>query len=147
VLIALAVLATALIFGPGAAQPRDDLTGAWTWLAVAVVGQTIWSGRFLVQWWMSERRRESHFPIAFWWLSLLGNALLLAYAIHLQDPVYVAGFCIGPIVQVRNLMLSLRRRPDDAEGAGEPVREIVPEPRRARVAGQRSGRNAGGVPE
>jgi lipid-A-disaccharide synthase-like uncharacterized protein len=44
----------------------------------------------------------------FWWLSLAGNALLLAYAVHLRDPIFIAGFVPGPLVQVRNLMLQGR---------------------------------------
>lgn len=75
------------------------------WVVVAGIGQFIWSSRFVVQWWASERAAHSHFPRAFWWLSLAGNALLLAYSVHLQDAVFIAGFVPGPLVQVRNLML------------------------------------------
>ena len=75
------------------------------WLTIGIVGQTLWTARFLVQWWSTERAGASHFPRLFWWLSLSGNALLLAYAIHLRDAVYIAGFVPGPIVQIRNLML------------------------------------------
>ncbi|MEZ5974206.1 MAG: lipid-A-disaccharide synthase N-terminal domain-containing protein [Planctomycetota bacterium] len=41
-------------------------------------GQLIWTSRFVLQWLASERRGESHFPVYFWWLSLLGNGMLLA---------------------------------------------------------------------
>jgi lipid-A-disaccharide synthase-like uncharacterized protein len=78
----------------------------WGWLGVAVIGQAIWSSRFVVQWWFSERARASHFPPVFWALSLVGNGLLLAYALHLGDAVLVAGFALGPIVQSRNLWLT-----------------------------------------
>ena len=66
--------------------------------------------RFVIQWWYSERRKESHFPMLFWWTSLGGNVLLLAYALHLRNPVLIAGFLLGPIVQTRNIVLSLRAR-------------------------------------
>lgn len=75
------------------------------WLAVGGLGQTLWTTRFPLQWWFSERAGHSHFPPVFWWISLTGNGLLLAYAIHLGDPVYILGFLPGPLVQVRNLML------------------------------------------
>lgn len=75
------------------------------WLVIGGLGQTLWTTRFPLQWWFSERAGHSHFPPAFWWISLTGNALLLAYAIHLKDPVYILGFLPGPLVQVRNLML------------------------------------------
>jgi lipid-A-disaccharide synthase-like uncharacterized protein len=78
------------------------------WVLVAAFGQAIWSSRFVLQWWHTERAGESHFPPVFWWLSLAGNALLLAYAVHLGDPIFIAGFIPGPLVQVRNLMLQRR---------------------------------------
>jgi lipid-A-disaccharide synthase-like uncharacterized protein len=106
VLVLCALGATAVLVGTGAAKTREGLADSPFWLGASVVGTSIWSSRFVVQWWMSERRRESHFPVVFWWLSLAGNVLLFAYALHLRDPVYIAGYCIGPIVQVRNLMLS-----------------------------------------
>lgn len=75
------------------------------WVIVAGVGQFLWSGRFVVQWWASERASRTHFPRVFWWLSLAGNTLLLAYAVHLGDPIFIVGLLLGPLVQVRNLML------------------------------------------
>lgn len=78
------------------------------WLAVGMLGQTLWVSRFPVQWWLSERAGRSHFPPTFWWLSLVGNGLLLAYALHLGDPVFVLGFLPGPLLQVRNLVLVRR---------------------------------------
>lgn len=78
------------------------------WLVCAVVGQGIWSGRFVVQWWYSERRSISHFPPAFWVYSLAGNSLLLLYALHLRDPIFIAGLLPGPVIQIRNLVLAGR---------------------------------------
>ena len=111
-LAALALAASVILAWNGVLKARDDLTAAPLWLIFSVVGQTIWSTRFVVQWWFTERRGVSHFPRAFWWISLLGNVLLLAYAIHLRDAVFIAGFTPGPIVQIRNLILDSRPRPD-----------------------------------
>ena len=82
--------------------------GSTSWLVVGVLGQTLWTARFPIQWVLSERAGRSHFPAAFWWLSLAGNGLLLAYALHLGDPVFVLGFLPGPLLQVRNLVLVRR---------------------------------------
>ena len=87
---------------------HTDPDASVAWVACAGLGQAIWSSRFVVQWWHSERAGLSHFPPVFWWLSLAGNALLLSYAVHLGDPIFIAGFIPGPIVQVRNLMLQRR---------------------------------------
>ncbi|HVS18947.1 MAG TPA: lipid-A-disaccharide synthase N-terminal domain-containing protein [Planctomycetota bacterium] len=104
----IALVAVAGLVAGALLNLRTDPDASAAWVACAGVGQAIWSSRFVVQWWLSERAGESHFPPAFWWLSLFGNALLLAYALHLGDPIFIAGFVPGPIVQVRNLMLQRR---------------------------------------
>ena len=93
-----------------------DRAGSAGWLVVGVLGQCLWSARFPLQWVLSERAGRSHFPAAFWWLSLAGNCLLLAYALHLGDAVFVLGFLPGPLLQVRNLMLVERADPRGARG-------------------------------
>ena len=75
---------------------------------MAFLGQSLFGSRFVVQWYASERSGDAHFPASFWWLSLSGNLLLLAYVVELGDPVFIAGFLPGPLVQARNLWL-LRR--------------------------------------
>jgi len=80
---------------------------AWVW--VSILGQGLWSSRFALQWWYAERRASESLPSAFWWVSLVGNGLLLSYCLHLGDPVLIAGFALGPISQVRNLVLLGRR--------------------------------------
>jgi lipid-A-disaccharide synthase-like uncharacterized protein len=80
------------------------------WLLLGFLGQAAFSARFLIQWLASERRRESVVPVTFWWLSLAGGALLLAYALHRRDPVFVLGQSAGLVVYLRNLAL-IRRRP------------------------------------
>ena len=62
-----------------------------------------------MQWIASERRKQSHMPIAFWWLSLVGSLITLAYAIHRRDPVFVLGQAFGWMVYSRNLVLIYRK--------------------------------------
>lgn len=85
------------------------------WLGVGLLGQAFFSGRFIVQWIVSERRRASILPTAFWWLSIGGSACLLSYAIWRRDPVFILGQSAGLIVYGRNLVL--RRREKLAGGA------------------------------
>ena len=85
-----------------------------TWIAVGFLGQTMFFGRFLVQWITAERKRESIVPVSFWYLSIAGGLILLAYAIHRRDPVFIAGQSFGAIVYVRNLMLIRAKRRADA---------------------------------
>lgn len=105
---AIALLAVGGLIAGALLNLDADPEASAAWIACAAVGQAVWSSRFVVQWWHSERAGESHFPPVFWWLSLAGNALLLAYAVHLRDPIFIAGFVPGPLVQVRNLMLQGR---------------------------------------
>jgi lipid-A-disaccharide synthase-like uncharacterized protein len=103
---ALALLAGIVLVTQGVENLRPGYGDSILWLGVGVLGQSIWSSRFIVQWHLTERARRSHFPQAFWWISLSGNVLLLAYAVRVGDPVWIAGLCLGPVVQVRNLMIS-----------------------------------------
>ncbi len=75
------------------------------WLVLGFAAQGLFTGRFLVQWIATERKRRSTIPKAFWYLSLGGSALLLVYAIHVRDPVFILGQSFGFVVYVRNLML------------------------------------------
>jgi lipid-A-disaccharide synthase-like uncharacterized protein len=75
------------------------------WLAVGFIGQLAFTGRFVLQWLYSEYKKRSVIPVGFWYLSIIGSALLLAYAIYRQDPVFIVGQSFGFIVYLRNLQL------------------------------------------
>ena len=78
------------------------------WLVIGFLGQAMFSMRFLVQWWRSERAGQSVVPIGFWYLSIGGGLLLLSYAIHRRDPVFIVGQLTGVFVYLRNLQLIRR---------------------------------------
>lgn len=75
------------------------------WLVIGFGGQAMFAARFLVQWLVSEKKGESVIPLAFWYLSISGGAILLLYAIHQRDPVFIAGQATGVFIYARNLML------------------------------------------
>jgi lipid-A-disaccharide synthase-like uncharacterized protein len=75
------------------------------WVIVGFLGQIIFGMRFLIQWISSEKKKESHIPIAFWYLSLVGGIILFIYAVHRKDPVFITGQSFGLIVYIRNLCL------------------------------------------
>ncbi|MDZ4135089.1 MAG: lipid-A-disaccharide synthase N-terminal domain-containing protein [Paracoccaceae bacterium] len=87
------------------------------WLVIGLIGQALFSGRFLVQWLVSEIKRESVVPLAFWWFSLGGGVTLLAYAIFRQDPVFIIGQGFGLIVYLRNLMLIRKKAIRESQAA------------------------------
>ena len=86
------------------------LTMEQIWLGIGFLGQGLFSARFLVQWIASERRQQSVIPVHFWYLSLGGGAVLLAYAIYRLDPVFILGQGAGLFVYARNLYF-IRRTP------------------------------------
>jgi lipid-A-disaccharide synthase-like uncharacterized protein len=91
------------------------MTTEHVWLGIGLLGQALFSARFLVQWIASERRRQSVVPVHFWYFSLAGGVTLLAYAVHRLDPVFIIGQLSGLLVYARNLYF-LRQRPAAAPG-------------------------------
>ena len=88
------------------------------WLIIGFLGQALFSMRFLVQWWASERQRRSVIPLAFWFFSVAGGITLLSYAIYRQDPVFIVGQAGGLVIYLRNLYFIYRERMQTA-GTGD----------------------------
>ena len=80
------------------------------WLMVGFAGQVAFTGRFVLQWLYSEYKKRSVIPTNFWYLSIVGSTLLLAYAIYRQDPVFIVGQAFGSLVYFRNLQLIAKSR-------------------------------------
>jgi len=80
------------------------------WLILGLGAQALFGARFFVQWIVSEREKKSVVPIVFWYISLGGGALLLAYAIYRKDPVFIIGQSTGVLIYTRNLMLIRKQR-------------------------------------
>jgi lipid-A-disaccharide synthase-like uncharacterized protein len=93
-------------------------------LCFGLAAQSIFFMRWIVQWVAAERRRVSHIPVTFWWLSLAGATLLLAYFALRREPVGMLGQAVGWVVYSRNLALIRRGRAialDDVACAPRPV--------------------------
>jgi lipid-A-disaccharide synthase-like uncharacterized protein len=82
--------------------------GSWAefwWVCIGLFGQLLFMGRFLVQWIASERAKRSVVPVLFWYFSIGGALVLLAYALYRRDPVFVLGQGLGLGIYARNLWL------------------------------------------
>lgn len=79
------------------------------WVGLGFLGQAAFSGRMLLQWFVSERRRESIVTIGFWWMSLVGGAILFTYFVWRQDIVGVLGQSTGVVIYARNIRLHYKK--------------------------------------
>lgn len=75
------------------------------WATTALVGQAIFGGRFVLQWIASEYKKKSYVPTAFWFLSLAGSLILLAYSVHIKNPIFMLSFSLNTLIYLRNLHL------------------------------------------
>jgi lipid-A-disaccharide synthase-like uncharacterized protein len=82
------------------------------WVLIGFLGQGMFTMRFIVQWIASEKRKESVIPVAFWYFSLGGGLILLAYAIRRMDPVFIAAYLLNPIIYSRNLYFIYKKKPN-----------------------------------
>ena len=88
-----------------------------TWIIIGLMGQLLFSWRFILQWITSEKNKRSVIPIGFWYLSIGGSLILLSYAIHRTDPVFILGQSGGLIIYLRNLILIYRERLNTASSS------------------------------
>ncbi|HRE22161.1 MAG TPA: lipid-A-disaccharide synthase N-terminal domain-containing protein [Rhabdaerophilum sp.] len=80
------------------------------WAAMGVFGQLFFAARFIVQWIASERAGRSVVPLAFWFFSIGGAAIVLAYGIHKRDPVIILGQALSFLIYFRNLALIAKEK-------------------------------------
>lgn len=75
------------------------------WASIALVGQIIFGGRFVMQWIVSEYKKKSHIPTAFWYISLVGSLILLSYSVHIKNPIFMLAFSLNTLIYLRNIHL------------------------------------------
>ncbi len=86
------------------------LTTDHIWLGIGFLGQLLFASRFIIQWFKSEIAGRSVIPVSFWYCSVGGGVVLLAYAVYKMDPVFITGQGMGLFVYARNLYLIFRER-------------------------------------
>lgn len=81
---------------------------SYLWTAFGLLGNAIFSSRFVIQWLYSEKRRQLVVPEVFWYLSFVGSVISLVYAIHIDKLPVILSFVFLPFLYFRNVVL-LRR--------------------------------------
>ena len=92
---------------------NDDIST--TLLLWGIVGQIVFTFRFIYQWFYSEKRKQSLLPMGFWVISLTGSLMVLTYAIVRKDPVLFIGQLFGMVVYSRNIIIGLKQRKRDKD--------------------------------
>jgi lipid-A-disaccharide synthase-like uncharacterized protein len=98
----------------GRAVPWLFADSLW-WTAFGLLGNALFSSRFVIQWLHSEKKKKLVVPPVFWHLSFWGSAISLVYAIHIDKLPVILSFVFLPFLYFRNLIL-LRRSSAVAEG-------------------------------
>jgi lipid-A-disaccharide synthase-like uncharacterized protein len=83
----------------------QEITAEPIWGTIGFFGQAVFGSRFILQWIVSEYKKKSHIPTAFWFISLLGSIILLVYSIHREEPVFILGFSLNTFIYLRNIHL------------------------------------------
>ncbi len=79
------------------------------WLIIfGSIGQSIFTLRFIYQWWYSRKEGECSLPLLFWVISIIGSGLIICYAIIRQDTVLILGQTAGFIIYARNILIEYR---------------------------------------
>lgn len=83
----------------------NSIQGFDFWLVFGFSAQFVFFLRFIVQWIGSEKAKKSVLPIHFWYLSIIGAIMILIYAVHIKDPVFIVGQGLALLIYLRNLFL------------------------------------------
>ena len=85
-------------------------SGINAWTLFGLLGNGLFMSRFVVQWYVSEKLKQSVIPKNFWHLSLVGGVIQLIYALHIGYIPVILGYLLTPVIAARNLMLISKAR-------------------------------------
>lgn len=85
------------------------------WHLLGTLAYVLFSSRFWIQWWYTEKSHVSQLPLSFWLLSLIGALLSIVYFLRIGDSVNLVGPLVGIVPYLRNLMLIQRKNKAAAE--------------------------------
>jgi lipid-A-disaccharide synthase-like uncharacterized protein len=85
---------------------RFELT---PWKMVGFLGSVMFTSRWFVQLYYTRKLKRVVMPLSFWWLSVIGSALLLSYFIFgKNDSVGILSNFFPSFVSVYNLVVHMR---------------------------------------
>ncbi len=79
------------------------------WTLWGMTAQGLFFGRFIIQWYYSEKAKKTVIPHIFWYLSLAGAVMTLIYALVRSDLVFLMTGFLQIILYSRNLVLAKKK--------------------------------------
>jgi lipid-A-disaccharide synthase-like uncharacterized protein len=105
-IISIPLLAFAYILTQNVNWESKFISDNATWLIIlGLAGQILFTFRFIIQFYFSEKRKLSVLPPQFWIISLLGSILIFIYGIYRVDYVLLIGHGGGMLAYIRNIMI------------------------------------------
>jgi lipid-A-disaccharide synthase-like uncharacterized protein len=92
----------------------EPLIGKWLydesiwWTIVGFGGGGLFSARFVLQWWNTEKNKRLTVPPSFWHCSFWGSVINMIYLIHVDKAPLIAMNCFLPFLYLRNLIFLSR---------------------------------------
>ena len=87
------------------------------WKAIGLLGSVMFTSRWFVQLYYTRKLKRVVMPLAFWWLSVCGSALLLSYFIFgKNDSVGIISNFFPAFVSIYNLVVHLRHQKNSITG-------------------------------
>ena len=86
------------------------------WKVVGFVGTFTFTARWFVQLYATKKHKRVVMPMAFWWLSVFGSVLLLAYFVFgKNDSVGIVSNFFPLFVSIYNVSVHLRHKEREAQ--------------------------------
>ena len=96
------------------------------WVIFGFAAQFVFFLRFAYQWYVSEKKKESVIPIGFWYLSLIGTIMILAYSIYRKDIVFSTASVLNAMIYIRNLaLIGAKKRKESQSVETQPAQPTV----------------------
>lgn len=96
------------------ALQQFEVTG---WKLVGYLGMFLFTSRWFVQIYYTRKYKRVVMPLAFWWLSVCGSGLLLAYFIvGKNDSVGILSNFFPAFVSIYNLVVHMRHHKNAVTG-------------------------------
>lgn len=77
----------------------------WFIFTLGFLAQLLFSGRMILQWFLSEKNKKIITPVFFWQLSLIASFLLFLYGYLRDDFAIMLGQALTYFIYIRNLQL------------------------------------------